>query len=233
MSATATHVLLIAHKEMQHNLNSLLGYVLACVFLMVLGYPVFWADSPTNIFLNGQADLRPFFNILPLVLLVFVPAVAMRAWAEERRQNTLEVLLACPITETALVLGKFLGNLLLIWISLALTLVIPILVDHIGDLDWGPVWGAYLGSLFLSATYLACTQWIGTFTQHQILAFVFSFCGLGFFTLFHQSTFNLHHRFQNLARGVVDTTDLIFFISLTIFFLLLNVLTLRSQFWRK
>lgn len=225
--------LLIAKKEIAHLLNSPLGYVFAIVFTVALSYPIFWADGKTNIFLNGQADLRVLFHLLPLVLMVFVPALAMRCWAEERHLNTLELLMSYPIRTGQWVVGKFLGNLIVLWACLALTGMLPILVSRLGDLDWGPVIGGYLGAMFLGAACLAIAQCVGSLSRHQILAFVLSFVILAFFMLFHLSTYNLQYRFLNVARGVVDSRDLVYYTSIVVVFLALNIRLIDSKFWRQ
>ena len=224
--------LLIAQKELLHMLNSVLGYVFALVFTVALPYPIFWAESKTNIFLNGQADLRVFFHLLPLVLLVFVPALAMRTWAEERHLSTIELLMSYPVRTSQWVVGKFLGNLAILWTCLGLTIVLPILVSTLGDLDWGPVVGGYLGAMFLGAACLSIAQCIGALSRHQILAFVLSFIILAFFMLFHLSTYNLQYRFLNVARGVIDSRDLLYYLSIVFVFLFLNVRLIDSKFWR-
>jgi len=222
----------LAVKEIRHVLNSYLGYVFAIVFIVALPYPMFWFNSKTNIFLNLQTDLRVFFNFLPMMFMVFIPALSMRSWSEERRSGTIETLLCYPLKAHELVIGKFAGNLLVIWGSLLMTFTIPLLVSQLGDLDWGPVLCGYLGALFLSAACLAICQFLGAFTQHQILAFVLSFAVLCFFMLFQYSYNNLQYRFQNFSRGILDTRDLVHYCLLVVGFLYLNARTIASTWWR-
>ena len=110
-------LLLIARRELAHHLNSGLAPILLLVFVIAMPIPIYWANTPTNLFINGHVDLRAFFAMFPLYLMVLVPCLAMRTWSEERAQGTLETLLTMPLGETELVLGKFLGNYLLLVVA--------------------------------------------------------------------------------------------------------------------
>ncbi|MCB1044438.1 MAG: ABC transporter permease subunit [Acidobacteria bacterium] len=222
----------IAHKEMQHGMNTLMLYVFAIAMLVSVSYTVFWSFAPTNVFLNKSADVRPMMSLFPYIFMVFVPAIAMRCWSEERRLGTLELLLSYPFSARHLVLGKFIGQLIPIWLTLTCTLIVPLLIDQIGDPDWGPVWGGYAGALFLSAACLAISMCIGSLTQHQIAAFIASFACLAFLCLFFVSEGNLQWRFSSIARGLIDTRDLVYFAVITCGFLALNIRIIDSQFWR-
>ncbi len=222
----------IARKEMAHGMNTGLIYVFAIALMVAVSYPIFWSFGPLNVFLNKTADLRSFMSIMPYFTMVFVPAFAMRAWSEERRLGTLELMLTYPIPARALVLGKFLGSLIPIWLVILGTLVVPILIDQIGDLDWGPVIGGYVGAGLLSAACLAVALCVGSLTQHQITAFISSLVVLAFLTLFLISEANLQWRFASIARGLLDTRDLTYFCCLIIGFLALNERIIVSQRWR-
>ncbi len=214
---------LIAKKEIDHGLNSQVAYLLVLIFVISLPVPLFWTDTRSNLFLGGQADLRVFFRMLPLFLMVFVPALAMRTWAEERHAGTIETLLTFPIRERDLVLGKFLGNYLLLCACLLATITIPILVAQMGELDWGPVIGGYCGALLLAACCLAVSMLTGALTRNQVTAFVSSFLVLALAMFTNFSELNPHARFLSIARGVIDSRDLVFYLLSTWFFLYLNV----------
>jgi ABC-2 type transport system permease protein len=197
-------------------------------------------------FARGQADLRGLFEAIPLLTLLLVPALTMRLWAEETKQGTIETLLTFPVRDAELVAGKFLASWTLLAVALLLTLPLAISVSFLGNLDWGPVIGGYLGALLLGAAYLALGQFISAVTENQILAFIlaFVFClalyGLGtelFSGLFSDRTATLLRalgsgsRFKSIARGVIDLRDLLYYLSLTLFFTGLSVGALRIKRW--
>jgi ABC-2 type transport system permease protein len=170
----------------------------------------------------------------------------MRLWAEERKQGTLEVLLTLPAEDHELVAGKFLASWALLATGLGLTLVLPLTVSSLGDLDWGPVVGGYVGALLLGAAYLAVGQFVSATTENQILAFILALVvclglyGLGadtFAGLFPDRTAAVMRslasgsRFESIARGVIDLRDLVYYVSLTVFFLAASVGALRVRRW--
>ncbi len=220
-------VLLIAAKEVRHGLNSRFAYLLVLIFSLTLPIPVFWSNGASNVFLNGQATLNPFFAALPLFLMVFIPALAMHSWAGERGAGTLELLLSYPIREHELVLGKFLGNYLVCVACLLGTLMVPILVADLGNLDPGPVIGGYLGALLLAAACLAICLFVGSFTSNHITAFILGILVLASMMFISLPELNLHNRFVSVARGVLDSRDLIFYLCVTCLFLYLNIVRLK------
>lgn len=222
----------IARKELAHGQNTMLLYIFAIAMMIAFSYPIFWSFGPTNVFLNKSADLRFMMSLFPYVLMVFVPAFAMRTWSEERRLGTLELTLTYPMPVRDLVLGKFVGNLLPLWASLLGTLVVPVLVDQVGQLDWGPVWGGYAAACLLSATCLAICMCVSALTEHQIIAFIVGFLLLAFFTLFFVSQGNFQLRFANIARGLIDSRDMVYFICVTLAALAINIHLVESQWWR-
>ncbi len=211
----------IARKEIRHGLNSLFLYLLAVVFAAAPAFPLFWNPAPTNIFLSNHTSLAGFFQYLPLFLMVFVPALAMRAYAEEHQSGNFELLLT-RVDDWSIVLGKFAGNLAILSAGLAATWVLPILVAQLGDLDWGPVASGYLGALLMGAGCLAICLCLGVFCPNQTTAFVVSLCLLAVTMVLPLPELNMQTRFQNLAAGLVDTRDLCFFIAVTGFFVILN-----------
>ncbi len=233
----------VALRELRAYFNSPIAYVFLLVFV---GTALFTFFNIQAFFARGQADLRGLFEAIPLLTLLLVPALTMRLWAEETKQGTIETLLTFPVRDVELVAGKFLASWILLAVALLLTLPLAISVSFLGNLDWGPVIGGYLGALLLGAAYLALGQFVSAVTENQILAFIlaFVFClalyGLGtelFSGLFSDRTAALLRalgsgsRFKSIARGVIDLRDLLYYLSLTLFFTGLSVGALRIKRW--
>ena len=233
----------VALRELRAYFNSPIAYVFLLVFA---GTALFTFFNIEAFFARGQADLRGLFESIPLLTLLLVPALTMRLWAEETKQGTIETLLTFPVRDVELVAGKFLASWALLAVALLLTLPLAVTVSFLGNLDWGPVIGGYLGALLLGAAYLAVGQFISAVTENQILAFIlaFVFClalyGLGtelFSGLFSDSTAAMLRalgsgsRFESIARGVIDLRDILYYLSLTLFFIGLSVCALRVKRW--
>ena len=201
-------------------------------------------QSPSANPLRMRAPLRN--DTIPLLMLLLVPALTMRLWAEEEKQGTIEVLLTLPIKDHELVAGKFLASWGLLAAGLALTLPLPFTVMTLGNLDWGPVIGGYVGALLLGAAYLAVGQFVSALTENQILAFIVAlFVCLGLygigtevFTGFFSDRvgavlrdLGTGSRFESISRGVIDLRDLLYYFSITLFFLALSVGALRVKRW--
>lgn len=226
----------ILARELRGYFNSVIAYVFIIVFLLV-SCGLFM----TTFFLQGTADMRSFFTTLPFVLLVFLPAVTMRLWAEERSHKTDELLLTCPIRTPALVVGKFLAALVFFLCALAGTLVLPIMLAWLGDPDGGALASAYLGTILLGAFLLGLGLFLSGLARDQIVAFVLSLAvgfalflagtpfvagqidgwvpGLG--TLLSRA-FGLAERYEDFTRGVVPLDGVFFFLAGTVLFLALN-----------
>lgn len=228
-----TLILRLARKEWQHALNSYVAFFIIASFAIALPIPLFFSASATNVFLSGVADLRPLFSALPLFMMLFVPALSMRAWTYETQIGTLESLRSYPISTHQLVLGKFLGNYSLMFVALLTTLPLPYLVHRMGSLDWGVVASAYLGALLLSAACLALSLLLGSLARDQVSAFVLGLTVLGALMFVPLPAINLHLRFANLAGGLIYLKDALFYGLITIFCLVLNmrVLAMRQRFY--
>jgi len=217
----------VAAKELRHALDSQVATIVVLVFVIAPALPVFWMNGAGNVFLTGQADLTNFFGTLPFLLAVLVPALAMRAWAEERARGTDELLASMPLSSGDLVLGKFLALLTITALCLLGTVSLPILVAGLGDLDRGPVIGGYLGALLLAATALSIALFVGTLVRNQVTAFVLSLLALAVGVFVQVRALNLHERFVNIARGVIDSRDLGFYLGLTALFLFAAIIRLE------
>jgi len=235
----------IAGREMSAYFHSPIAYVFLVVFAGAALFTVFNLDA---FFARGRADMRGLFEAIPFLTLLLVPALTMRLWAEEEKQGTLEILLTLPAREIELVTGKFLASLALLATGLLLTLPLPLTISlgGLGNLDWGPVWGGYVGALLLGSAYLAVGQFVSSMTENQILAFILALVaclalyGVGteaFTGLFSDRTaavlrsLGTGSRFESVARGVIDLRDLLYYLSLTVFFLTLSVGALRAKRW--
>ena len=233
----------VAARELRAYFDSPIAYVFLVVFA---GTALFTFFNVQGFFSRGIADLRGLFSPLPFLMILLVPALTMRLWAEERKQGTIEVLLTLPARDHELVAGKFLASWTLLACGLALTFALPISVAVLARLDWGPVIGGYLGALLLGAAYLAVGQFLSASTENQILAFILALVvclalyGVGteaFTGLFADRTASVMRqigtgsRFASIARGVIDVRDLAYYASLTFFFLAACVVAVRARRW--
>jgi len=232
------HVLTILRRDLGAYFTSPIGYIFVIVFL-IIGVGLYM----TSFFLFPVADMRPFFANLPVLLCVFIPAVTMRIWAEERKENTWELLLTFPMKASELVLGKFLATLLFFAATLAATATVPLMLAALGDPDGGVIFSAYLGALLLGAFFLSMGIFFSGFCKDQIVAFVVTLLacfavfllGTGFISayidgmvpglgsLLGQLVGVLDH-YQAFIRGVIEVGDILYFAAWTALFLLLNVL---------
>jgi len=235
--------LLLARREWKVAFDTPIAYVVLALFPAVTG-SFFWVMSP--FFDENIATMRRFFEILPLTLVIVAPALTMRMWAEERRSGTEEILFSFPLRVRDLVLGKFLGAWGLLGLALALTLATPLTISGLGNLDWGPVVGGYLGSMLLGAACIAVGLWVSALTRNQIVAWLVGAMALLLLNLVGNAAFaesmpqelgralieaDFSFHFRSMARGVVDLADLLFYGAVTAFFLCLNGLAIERRRW--
>jgi len=212
----------IFKRELRAYFDSPIAYVVITVFLLFTG----WFFT-TNFFVVGQADLRVIFGIIPFTFLFFTPAITMRLISEERKTGTMELLVTMPIPDIAIILGKYLAALALLVAMIIPTLVYGITVASLGDMDIGPALGGYLGLLLMGAAYLAIGTFGSALSVNQVVAFIISWVIVFAFFLFDKMLFLLpnwmvsfveylaiEYHFQNIARGVIDTRDIIYYLSL-------------------
>jgi ABC-2 type transport system permease protein len=236
-------VAIVARRELAGFFASPAALLFLGAFLAVTLFVFFWVET---FFARNIADVRPLFQWMPVLLIFLVAALTMRAWAEERRAGTLELLLTAPASPTALVLGKFLGVLALVAVALALTLPLALTVAALGPLDWGPVIGGYVAALALACAYTAIGLWVSSRTDNQIVSLILTAAICGVFYLIGSSALtNLFghrvgellrllgagSRFEAITRGVLDLRDLYFYLSITAAFLVLNRLSLERLRW--
>lgn len=232
---------IIAKRELKTFFDSLTAYILIIVFLGLSGFFTWLYGS--DIFFIGQATLQPFFSVAYWTIFFFIPALTMKMIAEEKRSGTLELLLTKPVSDWQLVSGKFLASLILIAITLALTIPYYISVTFLGPIDHGAVICGYLGMLLFSSALIGVGIFASAITNNQIVAFLLSlFVGLFFMIIFNvlagSSTgfigqlFNylsLSTHYEALSRGVIDSADIIYFVSITYLGLLLAATVLSKR----
>jgi ABC-2 type transport system permease protein len=234
-------VVTVARKELRALFQSPVALIFLGVFELVTLFTFFDAS---RFFARNIADVRPLFEWLPLLLVFLTAAVTMRAWAEERKLGTLEVLLTLPVRTRDLVLGKFLAAVALVGVALLLTLPLPLMVANLGPLDVGPVVGGYVGALLLGALYVSIGLCISARTDNQVVSLMLTLLVGGALWLVGTDTvtalvgneaaevlraIGTGSRFESVARGVIDARDLVYYVGLTAFFLVLNGTSLEHD----
>ena len=212
----------IFKKELRGYFDSPIAYVVIIFFLSFTG----WFFT-TNFFVIGQADLRVVFGIVPFLFLIFAPAITMRLISEERKTGTIELLVTMPITDASIIVGKYLASVALLIAMVLPTIVYWITVSMLGDIDAGPAIGGYLGLILMGAAYLAIGTFGSSITENQVVAFILSFFIVFVFFLLDKILFMMpswlvspieylaiEHHFQNISRGVIDSRDIVYYLSL-------------------
>ena len=232
---------IIAKRELRSFFDSLVAYILLVVFLSISGFFTWLFGA--NIFFIGQATLQPFFSIAYFTLFFFIPALTMRMIAEEKRSGTIELLLTKPVSDWNVVMGKFLSALILIIIAITLTLPYYVSVWILGPIDHGAVLCGYLGLILMSMTYIAIGLFASSITNNQIVAFLLAlFIGVFLLIIFDVlansftgtpgqllSYLSLSTHFDSVSRGVIDSRDVLYFLSITIFGLVLAEFSLTKR----
>jgi ABC-2 type transport system permease protein len=238
-------VVTIVKRELGAYFSSPVAYVFLVIFLLLTGFFTFTAG---NFFERGEASLAAFFGWHPWIYLMVVPAIGMRLWAEERRSGTLELLFTMPISTWQAIIAKFLASWLFIGLALALTFPAVVTVNLLGEPDNGAIFAGYLGSFFLAGAYLAITCMTSAMTRNQVVAFILSVVICLFLVLagFNPVTdlmtrwaspavvdtvaaFSVVTHFDGFQRGVIDTRDLFFFLSVIGFCLFATGVILRGH----
>lgn len=235
---------IIARKELASFFDSMIAYFLLVVFLGVVGYLSWWNE--TGILAGRQASLLTFFSWAYWLLPILVPALTMRTLAEERKSGTLDLLLTKAVTDWQVVFGKFLACMLLVIAALACTIPYWITVARIGDLDHGAVLCGYLGLVLVAAAYTAAGIYASSVTNNQIVAFLLGLFLCAFFHLLTLVSAGGHvglvgsviqflsagTHFDSISRGVIDSRDLLYFISLVVLGLSLAEVNLAERLIR-
>jgi ABC-2 type transport system permease protein len=211
----------VMKKEFGSYFVSPIAYIVISIFLLVTGWFFF-----STFFLFNQASLRGFFSLLPYSFAFVIPAVAMRLFAEELGTGSYEILMTLPVSFRDVVLGKFLAALAFTAVMLIPTLFYPVTISFLGDLDWGPVFGGIIGALFLGAAFSAIGLFASSLTRNQIIAYIIGMTICFALALIDKMLFFLpsswvkvieylaaDYHFQNIAKGVIDSRDILYFLS--------------------
>jgi len=247
-------IFILARRELSAYFFSPMAYVVSALFLGLVGVIFLWGMRITflrvelePVFRSGaDSTLRPLFNVLAYSLVVVIPLLTMRLVAEENRSGTLETLMTAPVTDAQVIIGKFLGALGLYVLLLAATVVYFLLIVAYGQPDWGVAAMGYLGMLLLGATYISVGLFASTLTRYQLVAGLIGIAILTFFTAGLYllvmalpagtgavlSKANMITNFADFSRGVFDTRGVVFFVSMTLFFLFISTKVLESRRWR-
>lgn len=236
------NVFAIMRKEFRGYFDSPVAYIYI-TFFTVLSTWLFMR----SFFLVNQATMRGYFGILPWLLLFFIPAVTMRLWAEEKKLGTIELLMTLPLKDSEVVFGKFLASFLFLAVTLVLSLALPIMVSMLGEPDLGSIAGGYLGAILLGGAYLAIGLFVSSLTENQIIAFIIGVT-ITFLLFVIGEEFVVYNapdlivpmlkflgmgaHFDSIGRGVVDSRDVIYYLSIIGFFLFLNVRSVESRKWK-
>lgn len=238
-------ILTIAKREFRGYFSSPVAFVFIVIFLLLSGFFTF---SVARFFANGQANLQAFFTWHPWLYLFLVPAVGMRMWSEERRLGTMELLLTMPITPWQAIVGKFIAAWGVVAIALALTFPVWITVNYLGNPDNGVIIGGYIGSLLMAGAYLAITAMTSAMTRNQVVAFIVAVVISLFLILAGYppvtdmlvtwakpwlvdgiAAFSVMTHFESIQKGVLDSRDILYFVSVMAFCLFTTSTIIRAH----
>jgi len=242
-------------KEINSFFSSLIGYIVIIVFLLANSF-FLWIFPNTsgafNVLDSGYANLDGLFILAPFIFLFLVPALTMRLFAEEKRSGTIELLLTRPISDIKIILAKYFAGLVLVLFSLIPSLTYSIsvyfLANPIGNIDTGGILGSYLGLFFLASVYVSIGVFSSSLTENQIVSFILAmiisfFAFMGFDSISNIDIFKpidfiiinmgINEHYKSISRGVIDTRDILYFLSVISTFILLTKLVLESRKWKK
>jgi gliding motility-associated transport system permease protein len=214
-------ILLIFQKEFKDYFLSPIAYIVIAGFLLVIGWIFF-----SSFFVMGQVDMRTFFNRLPFLFALVVPIITMRLFSEELNVGSYELLLTLPVTFNDIILGKFLAAVAFVAAILIPTLSYAIFISFLGDMDWGVIAGGYIGAVLMGAAYAAIGLFTSSLTRNQIIACIVAMMICAVLAIIDKMLFFLPqsilnvaaylgtgYHFENIAKGIVDTRDLVYFFS--------------------
>ena len=227
----------LAKRELHAYFNSPAAYVVLSVFLLFTGW--FFGNA---LFLENDASMRAMFDIAPFIFLFFIPAITMSLFSEERRSGTLELLLTMPISDWQVISGKLLAATILLLAAIGMTLIYAVTIAILGDLDFGATFGGYLGLVLFGMTCASIGLLASSLTRNQIVAFILGFAIIFGLYLIDKITpfvpaslagifqyLGIDYHYQNLLRGVIDTRDILYYLSITAFAGLLTAYNLAKR----
>jgi ABC-2 type transport system permease protein len=240
----------IFRKEINVFFSSLIGYIALMVFLVGIGLFV-WIFPETNVLDYGYSALDTLFYAAPWVFMFLIPAITMRSFSEEIGSGTIELLVTRPLTDLDIILGKYFAALVLVVFSILPTFIyfysVYQLGSPVGNIDTGATWGSYIGLIFLGGTFVSIGIFASSLTRNQIVAFILAVFLCFFFYIVFESLSSLsvfyakfddiiemlgiNYHYQSISRGVVDTRDVIYFVSLITLFIYLTKVSLESRKW--
>jgi ABC-2 type transport system permease protein len=236
MSAAAT----VAKREIKTYFNSPVAYIVVMVFMLISGYLFF-----SQLFLEKQAELRYYFTLTPLIFTFIIPAITMRLIAEEKGSGTLEMLVTMPVREWEIVLGKFLAGMAMLAAIVGMTCLYAVTVTLLGPVDRGPIITGYLGLLLMGGAYVSIGVMASSLTRNQIVAFILAFAISFALFIFGQvvqyapewigpvlSFLSMGNHFESLSRGVIDSRDVLYYVSVMVVSLIIATASLESRKWK-
>jgi len=236
-------------KEIRSFLNSVSGYITILVFVLTTGLFLWFFQGINNILDNGEATLAPLFYIAPYVFLFLIPAITMRSFSEEKKNGTIELLLTKPIKDSDIILAKYFAGVALVILALLPTLVYYYSIIQLGDvqgnIDHAGTWGAYLGLLLLGCTFISIGIFASSLTTNQVIAFLIAvlisftvYIGFQFLADTFVAPWDLffiklsvQDHYLSMQKGVIDSRDVLYYLSTIFFFLFLTRVSLQSRFW--
>jgi len=236
MSATST----VAKREIKTYFNSPVAYIVVTVFMLLAGY-LFWSQ----LFLEKQAELRYYFTLTPLLFTFIIPAITMRLIAEEKGSGTLEMLITMPVRDWEFVLGKFLAGMAMLGGIVGMTMFYAVTLTLLSPVDKGPLITGYLGLLLMGGAYVSIGVMASSLTRNQIVAFIAAFAISFALFIFGQivqyapdwlapvlSFLSMGNHFESMSRGVVDSRDVIYYVSVMVVALVIATASLESRKWK-
>ncbi|MDB9775779.1 gliding motility-associated ABC transporter permease subunit GldF [Vicingaceae bacterium] len=237
-------------KEIQSFLGSLIGYIVIVVFLTTIGLLMWIFPGNNNVLDSGYASIDTLFAVAPWVFMFLIPAITMRSFADEKKAGTIEFLLTRPLTDVQIILSKYFAGVLLVIIALLPTLVyfgsVYFLGSPVGNIDLGAMWGSYIGLLFLAAGFVSIGIFASSVTENQIISFIVAiflcfFIYIGFDFISSLALFGsidllilklgISEHYNSMSRGVIDTRDVLYFLSIITLFILITKAVLSSRKW--
>lgn len=238
-------IMTIAKRELSGYFSSPVAFVFIVIFLLLSGFFTFMV---AEFFARGEATLEPFFTWHPWLYLFLVPAVGMRMWSEERRLGTIELLLTMPVTPWQAIVGKFLASWLVVGLALVLTFPVWITVNYLGNPDNGVIFAGYIGSLLMAGAYLAISAMTSAMTRNQVVSFIIAVV-LSLFLILAGwppvtnmlvqwanplivdgiAAFSVMTHFISIQKGVIDTRDVLYFLSVIVFALFTTGVIIRAH----